>query len=166
LHLKPELSIFLHLDHTTLRDKTQVTDQLLKLNSSSETVFGFMLAEVRWYIGDDSLVAMPGESCIVPNGVYLARAKWHEVPALARGPTPQASITNLRWLGRTSEVLELMISEEQSDMDWLHAMPRAKCDALMQMLNFPYPDPSERPNTLWWWLHGKVAARASGEGRC
>ena len=114
--------------------------QLIHVIACSELMHGIE-AEVNWYIGGNSYVALPTAVAAKKPGVYLAKAKFIRIkdfPDEDEGPqTTIASITRLRWLGARKEFMQL--AELPTVIKYLG---KNKHHRLMEMLNFN-SDPSE-----------------------
>ena len=83
---------------------------------------------MNWYIGGNSIAELPTAVAGVTPGVYLVYATWY---APTVGPPGMhyitAGITMLRWLGTTSDFLEMaQASRKKLGME--------KCDCLLNML--------------------------------
>ena len=105
-------------------------DQLLHVNACSALMTG-MQADVDWYIGGNAYVNLPTAVAEVPNGVYLAKTKWYTLkgcPDEEVGPeTATASISNLRWIGTTGEVTEMIMASQKE-------LGKRKYNRLVEML--------------------------------
>ena len=114
---------FLRKDYTEMCNTARSSVQLLQVNWCSAQMHG-LEAEVNWYIGANSIAELPTAVAPMP-GVYLAKTTWLALPV--GPPTPMASITNLRWLGTTSELLEMTKASRKE-------LGKRKYGRLVQML--------------------------------
>ena len=84
--------------------------QLINVLCCSKLLHG-VEAEVNWYIGGNSYVALPTAVAAKRPGLYLAKAKFvrfKDLPEDEQGPqTAAASITCLRWLGARKEFMKM-----------------------------------------------------------
>lgn len=110
-------------DYTTAR-----STQLIHINECSAVLSGVQ-AEVNWYIGGNGLADLPDQRRAVQPGVYLAKAAfWPSF--LCEGPDDVvADMTELRWLGSTSELLATTKACRS-------LLGKAKYDRLVHMLTF------------------------------
>ena len=111
--------------------------QLIHVLTCSELLHG-VEAEVNWYIGGNSYVALPTAVAAKRPGVYLAKAKFirfkdfPEEPEDEQGPERAvASISHLRWLGARKEFMKIAKSPNS-----IKHIRKNQHQRLMEMLNF------------------------------
>jgi len=148
-----EMAKILRTDDTA----TFPSHQLFRINSSDNNDQGEVWAEVNWYTGCWSRVDLPEERMMVRSGVYVAKTTWYPTPGthtytrgkdhMTRTRTHVASLTNLRCLGSTPEVLRTLDSDLGTPKYWPRLLAQyagclgtTKGDMLMDMLTFPWPE--------------------------
>ena len=118
-------------------------DQLLRIIQSSHVLNG-VEAEVNWYSGGNSYVALPASVAEVMPGVYLAKARFtprrHHADDESGPQAKTASIWHLRLLGTAGEFITATKENRKT-------LGRTKTSRLIQMLSEPIqssPDVEEQ----------------------
>ena len=131
---------FLSKGYNDMCNTARNSVQLVNVVDCSALLHGVQ-AEVNWYIGGNAFVEMPTAVAVVMPGLYLAKTTWYRMgpnfPEEDAGPdTAVASINNLRWLGTTSEFLEVTKASR-------NVLGKTKYDRLLEMLTFNCDNPPD-----------------------